>query len=159
MSLVSCRTIRNTFQLLYESKWGVYRVISRSETLLLAPCQVPNRKILGQSDQLLYRVNFARRASLPSSRSGRSSANIIYKLFNSALEDVLTKGGQSKYYNAFKELNPEVGLYNAGSDDIDTLISTREYTNTPEYQAMTQQNRPNLAQKPSIKSMKFIRKP
>lgn len=70
-----------------------------------------------------------------------------HKLFNSALEDVLTKGDQSKYYNAFKELNPEVGLYNAGSDDIDTLISTREYTNTPEYQAMTQQNRPNLAQK------------
>lgn len=84
---------------------------------------------------------------MPSSRSGRSSANIIYKLFNSALEDVLTKGGQSKYYNAFKELNPEVGLYNAGSDDIDTLIFTREYTNTPEYQAMTQQNRPSLAQK------------
>lgn len=70
-----------------------------------------------------------------------------HKIFNSALEDVLTKGDQSKYYNAFKELNPEVGLYNAGSDDIDTLISTREYTNTPEYQAMTQQNRPNLAQK------------
>lgn len=58
------------------------------------------------------------------------------KLFNEALEDVLVNGGKSKYYEAFRELNPEIGLYNAGSDDIDTLIAARDYVSSSEYKDM-----------------------
>lgn len=56
-----------------------------------------------------------------------------HKLFNEALEDVFVNGERSKYYNAFKEFDPEIGVYNAGSDDIDTLIAVRDYANSSEY--------------------------
>lgn len=59
-----------------------------------------------------------------------------HKLFNEALEDVLTNGEKSKYYNAFKEFDPEFGIYNAGSDDIDTMIAVREFASSSEYQDM-----------------------
>lgn len=59
-----------------------------------------------------------------------------HKLFNEALEDVLTNGEKSKYYNAFKEFDPEFGIYNAGSDDIDTMIAVREFASSSGYQDM-----------------------
>lgn len=58
------------------------------------------------------------------------------KLFNEALEDVLVNGEKSKYYGAFKEFDPETGLYNTGSDDIDTLIAARDYVSSSEYKDM-----------------------
>lgn len=58
------------------------------------------------------------------------------KLFNEALEDVMVNGERSKYYDSFKEFNPELGLYNAGSDDIDLLIAARDFANSAEYKDM-----------------------
>lgn len=63
-----------------------------------------------------------------------------HKMFNEALEDVLTNGEKSKYYDAFKEFDPDLALYNSGSDDIDTLIDAREYAESDEYKSMQPKN-------------------